>query len=407
MLKYHEDLEAVRDDGARRARRGGAHAAGSRLSALVRHVVTFGRVLREAGLEVGPGPHRRRAARARPVDLGAPRRRLLDAAADARLAPRRHRRLRPRLRRRGSCARPACRRDAAGEPPAAARRLAATAGRAARPAPTASEPRRAARLERRRDPAPQGLRGDDRRTSSRAARALIAELAPRAAAAPLAPAAPPSPRPTLDLRRLVRASLATGGDPVERALPQPRTRSTASSSCSATCPARWRPTRARCCSSSTRPSRSGAGVEAFAFGTRLTRLTPELAARDPDRALAEASERVVDWSGGTRIGASLKAFNDVWGRRALTRGAVVVIVSDGWEREDTGAGRRARWHGSPAAPTRSSGSTRSRATPTTSRSPAGMRAALPLRRPVPAGAQPRRLEELADVLAGIERRHAA
>ena len=66
---------------------------------------------------------------------------------------------------------------------------------------------------------------------------------------------------------------------------------------------------------------------------------------------------MVDWSGGTRIGASLKAFNDLWGRRALSRGAVVVVVSDGWEREDT-ASSRARWRGSPAAPTRSSGSIR-------------------------------------------------
>ena len=68
---------------------------------------------------------------------------------------------------------------------------------------------------------------------------------------------------------------------------------------------------------------SGRGVEAFAFGTRLTRLTEELSGPDPERALAEASKRVVDWSGGTRIGASLKAFNDLWGRRALSRGAVV------------------------------------------------------------------------------------
>ena len=96
-------------------------------------------------------------------------------------------------------------------------------------------------------------------------------------------------------------------------------------------------------------------MEAFAFGTRLTRLTEELAGRDPERALEEASKRVVDWSGGTRIGASLKAFNDLWGRRALSRGAVVVIVSDGWEREDTAARSRGRWRGSRGARTRSCG----------------------------------------------------
>ena len=80
--------------------------------------------------------------------------------------------------------------------------------------------------------------------------------------------------------------------------------------------------------------RPGRGVEVFAFGTRLTRLTTELQLRDPELALARAADRVVDWAGGTRIGAALKVYNDVWGRRALTRGAVVLIVSDGWERDD-------------------------------------------------------------------------
>ncbi len=75
-------------------------------------------------------------------------------------------------------------------------------------------------------------------------------------------------------------------------------------------------------------------VEAFAFGTRLTRLTPHLAGRDPDVALARASLALSDWGGGTRIGESLAAYNRVFGRRGLTRGAVVVIASDGWERGD-------------------------------------------------------------------------
>ena len=85
----------------------------------------------------------------------------------------------------------------------------------------------------------------------------------------------------LDLRRLrPRSRSRTGGDPVERAFRRARTRP-ASSSSSATCPARWRPTRGRCCSSSTRRRASGNGVEAFAFGTRLTRVTPELDAPRP------------------------------------------------------------------------------------------------------------------------------
>lgn len=81
---------------------------------------------------------------------------------------------------------------------------------------------------------------------------------------------------------------------------------------------------------------AGRDVETFTFGTRLTRLTRDLRSRDPERALAATTSRVPDWSGGTRIGLSLKAFNDEWGRRAITRGSVVVIISDGWERDDPG-----------------------------------------------------------------------
>jgi uncharacterized protein len=74
-------------------------------------------------------------------------------------------------------------------------------------------------------------------------------------------------------------------------------------------------------------------VEAFVFGTRLTRITHELGLRDPDRALDRASAAVVDWSGGTRIGASVATLNRVHGRR-LGRGSVIVILSDGWDRGD-------------------------------------------------------------------------
>jgi uncharacterized protein with von Willebrand factor type A (vWA) domain len=76
-----------------------------------------------------------------------------------------------------------------------------------------------------------------------------------------------------------------------------------------------------------------ARVEAFAFGTHLTRLTHELGGRDPDLALHRAAERVTDWSGGTRIGASLSTLNREHGRR-IGRGAFVVILSDGWDRGD-------------------------------------------------------------------------
>jgi uncharacterized protein len=78
----------------------------------------------------------------------------------------------------------------------------------------------------------------------------------------------------------------------------------------------------------------GARAEAFVFATRLTRVTRSLTAANPDVALRQAGATAPDWSGGTRIGAALKTFNDDFARRGLGRGAVLVIVSDGWERDD-------------------------------------------------------------------------
>lgn len=75
-------------------------------------------------------------------------------------------------------------------------------------------------------------------------------------------------------------------------------------------------------------------VEVFTMGTRLTRVTYALRVRDPERALAGAGEAIPDWSGGTRLGEALEAFVHRWGRRGVARGAVAVVVSDGWERGD-------------------------------------------------------------------------
>ncbi len=75
-------------------------------------------------------------------------------------------------------------------------------------------------------------------------------------------------------------------------------------------------------------------TEVFTAGTRLTRVTRALRARDPDDALRGAGEQVPDWSGGTRLGEVLQAFLDRWGQRGTARGAVVVLFSDGWERGD-------------------------------------------------------------------------
>src|SRR5215203_1764668 len=74
-------------------------------------------------------------------------------------------------------------------------------------------------------------------------------------------------------------------------------------------------------------------VHTFMFGTRLTNVTRALKQKDPDEALAACTSSVADWSGGTRIGTSLKAFNKLWARRVLTQGAIVLLITDGLERD--------------------------------------------------------------------------
>lgn len=144
---------------------------------------------------------------------------------------------------------------------------------------------------------------------------------------------PAAKGPTFDIRRTLRRSLRTQGEPFDRA---------------------WRKRRSR-----TRPlvlildisgsmapyaralmqfgyaaMAAGRRVEVFVFGTRLTRVTRTLRTRDPDRALHEIGRQVADWEGGTRIGESLKTLLDGWSQRAALRGAVVVLCSDGLERGD-------------------------------------------------------------------------
>jgi uncharacterized protein with von Willebrand factor type A (vWA) domain len=209
----------------------------------------------------------------------------------------------------------------------------------------------------------------------------------------------------LDLRRLVRGSLSTGGDVIERSF---RRRKTVPRKLVLLCDVSGSMeayTRALLLFVHAVVG-SGRGVEAFAFGTRLTRLTPELAERDPEKAVAAAARRVVDWTGGTRIGASLKAFNDEWGRRALTRGAVIVIASDGWERGEAAlVGQEMARLGRAAYavvwvnPLKGS--------PEYQPLAGGMRAALPYVDRFLPGHNLASLEGLGEVLAGIERRHAA
>ena len=136
-----------------------------------------------------------------------------------------------------------------------------------------------------------------------------------------------------DLRRTVRAALRAGGEPVERRHLEPSRRPRrvvllcdVSGSMEPYSRALLRFAHAAVV--------GRARVEAFALGTRLTRLTRELSSRDPDEALRRAGLVVADWSGGTRLGVGLRRFNDEWGVRGMARGAVVVILSDGWDRGD-------------------------------------------------------------------------
>jgi hypothetical protein len=163
------------------------------------------------------------------------------------------------------------------------------------------------------------------------ARVLIARLARRGPTRVSRRTRPARRRShTPDLRRVVRDSLRTAGEPIHRHWRAPSTRP--------------RPVVLVCdVSGSMTPYArmliqymhasvaARRRVEAFAFGTRLTRITNELGGRDHDRALERASAAVTDFAGGTRIGAALAELNRAHGRR-VGRGAVIVILSDGWDR---------------------------------------------------------------------------
>jgi len=184
------------------------------------------------------------------------------------------------------------------------------------------------------------LRGKDFAEYTDAERALARRLLARLAArGPMRASrrthgtARSGPRPRggrPDLRRTLRSSLRHAGEPVERhwRVPAQRPRPlvlVCDVSGSMEPYARMLLAYMHACVAARRR------VEAFAFGTRLTRVTAELRGRDPDRALARASGAATDWSGGTRIGDSLSTLNREHGDR-VGRGAVVVILSDGWDR---------------------------------------------------------------------------
>jgi uncharacterized protein len=141
----------------------------------------------------------------------------------------------------------------------------------------------------------------------------------------------PAPRGAIDRRRTVRRMLAAGGEPGalrhETARPRPRPvvlLVDVSGSMAGYAEVLLRFAHAA--------SRRRAGItEVFTLGTRLTRVTHELTHRDPDTAMRAVSAAIPDWEGGTRLGETLRAFLDRWGQRGTARGAVVVVLSDGWE----------------------------------------------------------------------------
>jgi uncharacterized protein len=136
-----------------------------------------------------------------------------------------------------------------------------------------------------------------------------------------------------DLRRTVRAAMRAEGEPMRRYFHEPSTRNRrlvllldVSGSMEPYARALIRFVHAAVAGRQK--------VEAFALGTRLTRITRELSSRDPDEALRRAAIAVADFGGGTRLGEGLRIFNDEWGQRGMARGAIVVVLSDGWDRGD-------------------------------------------------------------------------
>jgi len=137
----------------------------------------------------------------------------------------------------------------------------------------------------------------------------------------------------LDMRRTLRGSLATDGEAFRLAYTAPRQRPRRLLFICDVSGSMERYSRVLLASLKAAVG-AAKKAEAFVFATRLTRLTRSLGGRDLERALDEARATVPDWSGGTRIGKTLADFNRTYGRRGFSRGAIVLVVSDGWDRGD-------------------------------------------------------------------------
>jgi uncharacterized protein len=224
--------------------------------------------------------------------------------------------------------------------------------------------------------------------------------------APLRPSRRMRPRRTgpLDSRRTVRAMLQRGGEPARLARRDTTTRPrrvvllldiSGSMAAYADTSLRY----AHAC------LRSRPRTEVFTLGTRLTRVTRQLGGRDADAALAAVSDVVADWSGGTRLGDDLREFLDRYGQRGTARGAVVVIVSDGWERGDCSmlADQMARLH---RLAHRVVWAHPHLSRPGFEPSTAGMRAALPYVDDLVSGHSLSAYEDLSALLSEPGRRHA-
>ncbi len=171
------------------------------------------------------------------------------------------------------------------------------------------------------------------------ARALVARLPLDIDARPTRRLGPAAHGPRIDMRRTLRASLREGGDLIDLKRAARRDRPP--------------PIVALCDISGSmsryariflhflhalteRRRRRGQRIETFVFGTRLTNATRALRHRDVDEALDMIGRDAGDWGGGTRIGAALKTFNYRWARRVLGQGAIVLLITDGLDREDSG-----------------------------------------------------------------------
>jgi len=138
----------------------------------------------------------------------------------------------------------------------------------------------------------------------------------------------------IDLRRTLRKSLPRGGEILEWSRRGPRSRPRPVVVLADISGSMERYTRLLLLFLYALSRGLGGRIEGFLFGTRLTRITRELEGRDPAQALEKIARSVSDWSGGTRIGETLREFNLHWARRVLGQGAVVLFISDGWDRGD-------------------------------------------------------------------------